>query len=153
MIAAPTGELMKIEYVYQSTAQLRNTETLTLQSPPQRVTLALNGCPVDANGFCPMETFKQVDERRGEIKKTDRPWLVGPGLVLLARSCAGHSGLHVFALDGLFAPEKGVFIRFREGQREHFIAAFFPNFSASFFIVIWLIQKSLRRSLKRYFVN
>ena len=53
-------ELMKIEYVYQSTAQLRNTETLTLQSPPQRVTLALNGCPVDANGFCPMETFKQV---------------------------------------------------------------------------------------------
>jgi glucose-1-phosphatase len=24
------------------------------------VTLALNGCPVDANGFCPMETFKKV---------------------------------------------------------------------------------------------
>ncbi|OMP97083.1 bifunctional glucose-1-phosphatase/inositol phosphatase [Raoultella terrigena] len=53
-------ELMKIEYVYQSTAQLRNADALTLQSPPQRVTLALNGCPVDADGFCPMETFKTV---------------------------------------------------------------------------------------------
>ncbi|VED52148.1 Glucose-1-phosphatase [Raoultella terrigena] len=51
---------MKIEYVYQSTAQLRNADALTLQSPPQRVTLALNGCPVDADGFCPMETFKTV---------------------------------------------------------------------------------------------
>jgi hypothetical protein len=56
----------------------------------------------------------------------------GPGFVLLARSCAGRFGLYVFALDGLFAPEQGVFIRFREGQRQHFIAAFFPNFSASF---------------------
>ena len=53
-------ELMKIEYVYQSTSQLRNAEPLTLQSPPQRVTLALNGCPVDADGFCPLAMFKQV---------------------------------------------------------------------------------------------
>lgn len=53
-------DLMKIEYVYQSTEQLRNAEALTLQSPPQRVTLALNGCPVDGNGFCPMETFKKA---------------------------------------------------------------------------------------------
>lgn len=53
-------DLMKIEYVYQSTEQLRNADALTLQSPPQRVTLALNGCPVDDNGFCPMDTFKKV---------------------------------------------------------------------------------------------
>ncbi|MDF3827952.1 MULTISPECIES: bifunctional glucose-1-phosphatase/inositol phosphatase [unclassified Pseudocitrobacter] len=53
-------DLMKIEYLYQSTKQIRDAQALTLQSPPQRVTLALNGCPVDANGFCPMETFKAV---------------------------------------------------------------------------------------------
>lgn len=53
-------DLMKIEYVYQSTEQLRNADPLTLQTPPQRVTLALNGCPVDDQGFCPMETFKKV---------------------------------------------------------------------------------------------
>ncbi len=53
-------DLMKIEYLYQSTAQIRNADALTLQSPPQRVTLALNGCPVDADGFCPMDTFKKV---------------------------------------------------------------------------------------------
>ena len=53
-------DLMKIEYVYQSTEQLRNADPLTLQTPPQRVTLALNGCPVDDQGFCPLETFKKV---------------------------------------------------------------------------------------------
>lgn len=53
-------DLMKIEYVYQSTEQLRNAEPLTLENPPQRVILALNGCPVDANGFCPMDKFKEV---------------------------------------------------------------------------------------------
>jgi len=53
-------DLMKIEYLYQSTQQIRDAQALTLQTPPQRVTLALNGCPVDANGFCPMDTFKTV---------------------------------------------------------------------------------------------
>lgn len=53
-------DVMKIEYVYQSTEQLRNADALTLQSPPQRVTLALNGCLVDDNGFCPMETFNKA---------------------------------------------------------------------------------------------
>ena len=51
---------MKIEYVYQSTEQLRNADKLTLETPPQRVTLALKGCPVDADGFCPMDTFAKV---------------------------------------------------------------------------------------------
>lgn len=53
-------DLMKIEYVYQSTEQLRNADPLTLQSPPQRVTLALNGCPIDDNGFCPLDTFNKA---------------------------------------------------------------------------------------------
>ncbi|WP_437888419.1 bifunctional glucose-1-phosphatase/inositol phosphatase [Phytobacter sp. V91] len=53
-------ELMKIEYVYQSSNQLRNADVLTLKAPPQRVTLALKGCPVDDNGFCPLETFNAV---------------------------------------------------------------------------------------------
>ena len=47
-------DLMKIEYVYQSAEQLRNADALTLQAPAQRVTLELSGCPIDANGFCPM---------------------------------------------------------------------------------------------------
>ena len=31
-----------------------------LQSPAQRVTLELKGCPVDANGFCPVDKFNAV---------------------------------------------------------------------------------------------
>ena len=53
-------DLMKIEYVYQSTEQLRNADVLTLKAPAQRVTLALKGCPVDANGFCPVDKFDAV---------------------------------------------------------------------------------------------
>ncbi|WDC16168.1 bifunctional glucose-1-phosphatase/inositol phosphatase [Escherichia albertii] len=53
-------DLMKIEYVYQSAEQLRNAEALTLQSPAQRVTLELTGCPTDANGFCPIDKFDSV---------------------------------------------------------------------------------------------
>ena len=34
---------MKIEYVYQSSEQLRNASVLSLQSPAQRVTLELKG--------------------------------------------------------------------------------------------------------------
>lgn len=53
-------DLMKVEYVYQSTEQLRNAEVLSLDNPPQRVTLELAGCPVDVSGFCPMDKFEQV---------------------------------------------------------------------------------------------
>ncbi len=53
-------ELMKVEYLYQSSEQLRNADVLSLEAPPQRVTLELAGCPTDANGFCPMEKFEQV---------------------------------------------------------------------------------------------
>ncbi|OAT34329.1 glucose-1-phosphatase [Buttiauxella brennerae ATCC 51605] len=53
-------ELMKVEYVYQSSEQLRNAEVLSLEKPPMRVTLQLKGCPTDANGFCPWEKFTDV---------------------------------------------------------------------------------------------
>lgn len=58
--SAANRDLMKIEYVYQSKEQLRNSEALTLKSPAQRVTLALNGCPIDAQGFCPIDKFNAV---------------------------------------------------------------------------------------------
>ncbi|MGG7447996.1 bifunctional glucose-1-phosphatase/inositol phosphatase [Kosakonia oryzendophytica] len=58
--ATANRDLMKIEYVYQSSDQLRNTQALTLDAPPQRVTLALKGCPVDANGFCPIDKFNTL---------------------------------------------------------------------------------------------
>ena len=51
---------MKIEYVYQSSIQLRNAEVLTLKAPAQRVTLSLKGCPIDREGFCPLEKFNAV---------------------------------------------------------------------------------------------
>jgi len=57
---AGNRDLMKIEYVYQSSEQLRRTEALTMKSPAQRVTLALKGCPVDGQGFCPIEKFNAV---------------------------------------------------------------------------------------------
>ena len=50
-------DLMKIEYVYQSSDQLRNADVLTLKAQAQRVTLELKGCPIDANGFCPIDKF------------------------------------------------------------------------------------------------
>ncbi len=53
-------DLMKIEYVYQSTKQLRDAAPLTLDAPPQRVTLELKGCPTDSNGFCPIDKFNAV---------------------------------------------------------------------------------------------
>ena len=53
-------ELMKIEYVYQSSEQLRNADVLSLKSPAQRVTLELKGCPIDANGFCPIDQFNTL---------------------------------------------------------------------------------------------
>ncbi|AAN79606.1 Hypothetical protein c1138 [Escherichia coli CFT073] len=60
MTSKANRDLMKIEYVYQSAEQLRNADALTLQAPAQRVTLELSGCPIDANGFCPMDKFDRV---------------------------------------------------------------------------------------------
>ncbi|MRT54510.1 bifunctional glucose-1-phosphatase/inositol phosphatase [Enterobacteriaceae bacterium RIT693] len=53
-------DLLKVEYVYQSAEQLRNGDVLTLKNPPQRVTLQLEGCPTDANGYCSWDKFSEV---------------------------------------------------------------------------------------------
>jgi glucose-1-phosphatase len=53
-------DLMKVEYVYQSTEQLRNNDVLTLERPPKRVILQLEGCPTDVNGFCSWDKFTEV---------------------------------------------------------------------------------------------
>lgn len=53
-------DLLKIEYVYQSTDQLRNASPLTLKTPPQRVTLALKGCPIDKQGYCAWSDFEKT---------------------------------------------------------------------------------------------
>ncbi|MBK0033778.1 bifunctional glucose-1-phosphatase/inositol phosphatase [Erwinia sp. S43] len=53
-------ELVKVEYVYQSTEQLRDAEPLSLDNPPKRVTLQMAGCQTDANGFCPWDQFTAV---------------------------------------------------------------------------------------------
>ncbi|KPJ19651.1 Glucose-1-phosphatase [Papilio machaon] len=48
---------LKVNYVYQSTQQLREGLDLTLESPPQFVQLELKSCKVDESGFCPWEDF------------------------------------------------------------------------------------------------
>ena len=73
-------DLMKIEYVYQSAEQLRNADALTLQAPAQRVTLELSGCPIDANGFCPMDKFDSVLNEAVKLQKTP-PREAGESLV------------------------------------------------------------------------
>ncbi|WP_406734747.1 hypothetical protein RJD39_17545 [Vibrio scophthalmi] len=56
----PKGDdLVKLEYIYQTSDQIRNLVPLSLQTPPQHVTLKMNDCPTDKNGFCSFDTFKQ----------------------------------------------------------------------------------------------
>lgn len=56
-----TGKpLMKIEYLYQTKEQIRNGDVLSLANPPKRVVLEMEDCPIDANGFCDFEVFKQA---------------------------------------------------------------------------------------------
>ena len=56
-----SGEaLMKIEYFYQSTDQIRNLTQLNRNNPPYKVTLAMENCPTNTMGFCSFSTFKQI---------------------------------------------------------------------------------------------
>jgi len=57
-------ELLKVEYVYQSTKQMRDLESLSLDNPPQRVTLTLKGCETDKNGFCSWDKFEEIMSKR-----------------------------------------------------------------------------------------
>ncbi|MFB2832318.1 bifunctional glucose-1-phosphatase/inositol phosphatase [Aeromonas jandaei] len=53
-------QLMKVEYVYQTTDQIRHMSALSKENPPQRVTLEMNGCPVNSNGFCDFSDFEKI---------------------------------------------------------------------------------------------
>lgn len=52
--------LMKIEYFYQTGEDLRNATVLDDKHPPQRVTLQIDGCPADDNGFCALDDFHKA---------------------------------------------------------------------------------------------
>ncbi|GBP42897.1 Glucose-1-phosphatase [Eumeta japonica] len=54
--------LLKIEYVYASFKQLRDMEELSLENPPMRVTLEMEGCSIDSDGFCMWNDFVQILE-------------------------------------------------------------------------------------------
>ncbi|MCG8707085.1 bifunctional glucose-1-phosphatase/inositol phosphatase [Brenneria sp. 4F2] len=54
------ASLLKLEYVYQSTDQIRSLAPLNRANSPQRVTLELQGCPANADGFCPFGDFEKV---------------------------------------------------------------------------------------------
>lgn len=60
-------ELMKIEYIYLSTEQIRNKTPLSLQAPPKRITLEIKGCPIDAKGFCSMDDFRKAIKQNTQI--------------------------------------------------------------------------------------
>lgn len=51
---------IKLEYVYQSTEQIRNQLPLTKENPPKRVTLTLQGCEHDERGFCRYDDFLKI---------------------------------------------------------------------------------------------
>ncbi|KAJ2943329.1 hypothetical protein O0L34_g12136 [Tuta absoluta] len=52
--------LLKIDYVYQTTEQIRYAVPLSLETPPKHVTLRLTSCNYDENGFCNWEDFSKL---------------------------------------------------------------------------------------------
>lgn len=52
--------LMKIEYIYQTAEQLRNLQVLNDANQPKLVTLEMKECPIDKQGFCEWDKFKNV---------------------------------------------------------------------------------------------
>lgn len=52
--------LLKIDYVYQSTDQLRDGQKLSLSNPPQFELLRLENCNTDNEGFCLWDDFVKI---------------------------------------------------------------------------------------------
>ncbi|KAJ0182973.1 hypothetical protein K1T71_000949 [Dendrolimus kikuchii] len=52
--------LLKVDYVYQNTEDMRNGRELSLTSPPEFVTLELESCKTDKEGFCLWEDFVKL---------------------------------------------------------------------------------------------
>lgn len=53
-------DLLKVEYVYQTTDQIRDGIPLTEENPPGRVVLRLDNVTYDSQGFCDWEDFKEI---------------------------------------------------------------------------------------------
>lgn len=53
-------DLLKIQYVYQSTKQMRDGMPMTLENPPEFVVLELEECAIDEEGFCLWEDFTKL---------------------------------------------------------------------------------------------
>ncbi|MCX8670779.1 hypothetical protein J3U22_06760 [Gilliamella sp. B2865] len=52
--------MMKIDYFYQSTVQIRHLTKLNRRNPPPKVTLEMGNFPINMQGFCTFSTFKQA---------------------------------------------------------------------------------------------
>ncbi|XP_063621660.1 glucose-1-phosphatase-like [Cydia splendana] len=53
-------DLLRVNYVYQSTEQIRDGVEVSLQDPPQWQLLEMKKCAVDENGFCPWNDFINI---------------------------------------------------------------------------------------------
>ncbi|CAB3257437.1 unnamed protein product [Arctia plantaginis] len=51
---------LRIDYVYQTTKQMREGKSLSMINPPDFTLLELEGCEIDANGFCPWNDFVNI---------------------------------------------------------------------------------------------
>lgn len=51
---------LKIDYIYQTTKQMREGKKLSITNPPEFTLLELEGCKMDANGFCPWNKFVEL---------------------------------------------------------------------------------------------
>lgn len=51
---------LKVEYIYQTTQQMRELSALTLDNPPGRTTLTLKNCKTNKQGLCPWGDFKKI---------------------------------------------------------------------------------------------
>ena len=48
---------VKIEYVYQTLSQIRETKRLTKENPPKHTILEMKSCKIDKEGYCPYSKF------------------------------------------------------------------------------------------------
>ena len=53
-----TGERkVKVEYIYQTLSQIRETQKLTRENPPKHTVLEMKNCKIDRGGYCPYSKF------------------------------------------------------------------------------------------------
>ncbi|XP_022126837.2 glucose-1-phosphatase [Pieris rapae] len=53
-------DLLKIEYVYQTMEQLRNGDFLSEHNPPRVITMQIDNCESDIDGFCSWKSFISI---------------------------------------------------------------------------------------------